>query len=49
MPKNASFEYRVKLHIEHNKNCSYHPEFSKKSEEEMKKNINKLLIRKGYL
>jgi hypothetical protein len=36
MPKNASFEDRVKWHKDHNKNCSCHPGFPKKLEEEMK-------------
>jgi len=46
MPKNATFEERVKWHKEHNKKCSCHPGFPKKLEEEMKKDtffINKLL------
>lgn len=37
MPKNASFEERIKWHKEHNKNCSCHPGFPRKLEEEMKK------------
>ncbi|PIN96682.1 hypothetical protein COU56_00105 [Candidatus Pacearchaeota archaeon CG10_big_fil_rev_8_21_14_0_10_31_9] len=37
MPKNASFEEKVKWHTEHNKYCSCHPGFPKKLEEEMKK------------
>jgi hypothetical protein len=37
MPKNATFEERVKWHKEHNKNCSCHPGFPKKLVEEMKK------------
>ena len=37
MPKNASFEERVKWHTDHNKNCDCHPGFPKKLEEEMKK------------
>ena len=42
MPKNATFEEKVKWHEEHNKNCSCRPGFPKKLEEEMKKrNVNK--------
>jgi len=37
MPKNASFEEKVKWHKEHNKECSCRPGFPKKLEEEMKK------------
>lgn len=37
MPKNATFEERVKWHIEHNKNCSCRPGFPKKLEDEIKK------------
>jgi len=37
MPKNASFEEKVKWHINHNKNCSCRRGFPKKLEEEMKK------------
>ncbi len=37
MPKDATFEERVKWHIEHNNNCSCYPGFPKKLEEEMKK------------
>jgi len=37
MPKNATFEERVEWHTAHNKNCSCHPGFPKKLEEEMKK------------
>ena len=36
MPRNASFEERVKWHTEHNKHCSCHPGFPKKLAEEMK-------------
>jgi hypothetical protein len=35
MPKNASFEQKVKWHTEHNKNCSCHPGFPEKLKEEM--------------
>jgi hypothetical protein len=37
MPKNASFEQRIKWHREHNKNCNCHPGFPEKLKEEMKK------------
>lgn len=37
MPKNATFQEKVQWHTEHNKNCSCHPGFPKKLEEEMKK------------
>lgn len=37
MPKNATFEEKVRWHTEHNKNCSCRPGFPKKLEEEMKK------------
>ena len=37
MPKNATFEEKVKWHKEHNENCSCHPGFPKKLKEEMKK------------
>lgn len=37
MPKNATFEERVKWNMEHNKNCSCHPGFPKRLEEEMKR------------
>ena len=36
MPKNTSFEERIKWHREHNKNYSCHPGFPKKLEEEIK-------------
>jgi hypothetical protein len=36
MPKNASFEERVKWHQDHNKNCLCRPGFPKKLAEEMK-------------
>ena len=36
MPKNATFEQRVKWHLEHQKNCSCRP-ISGKLAEEMKK------------
>ena len=42
MPKNASFEERIKWHLEHNKNCSCRPGFPKKLEEEIKRKTNKL-------
>lgn len=37
MPKNASFEQRVRWHMEYNKNCLCHPGFPKKMKEEMEK------------
>jgi hypothetical protein len=37
MPKNASFEERVKWHMGHNKNCSCRLGFPEKLEEEMRK------------
>ena len=37
MPKNATFEEKVKWHTEHNNNCLCRPGFPKKLEEEMKK------------
>jgi hypothetical protein len=37
MPKNASFEEKVKWHREHNKHCNCRPGFPKKLAEEMKK------------
>jgi hypothetical protein len=37
MPKNATFEEKVRWHTEHNKNCSCRPGFPKKLKEEMKK------------
>ena len=37
MPKNATFEEKVEWHTSHNENCSCHPGFPKKLEEEMKK------------
>ena len=37
MPKNPTFEQRVKWHKEHNKNCQCRPGFPKKLAEEMKK------------
>jgi len=37
IPKDASFEEKFKWHKEHNENCSCHPGFPKKLEEEMKK------------
>jgi len=39
MPKDASFEDRVKWHIEHNKNCSCRPGFPKKLKEVMEKRV----------
>jgi hypothetical protein len=41
MPKNPSFEERVKWHVAHNKNCSCRPGFPKKLAEEMKVKIIK--------
>jgi len=38
MPKNASFEERVKWYTGHNKHCSCRPGFPKKLEEEMEEN-----------
>lgn len=35
MPKNASFEEKVKWHIAHNKNCACRPGVPKKLSEEM--------------
>ena len=37
MPKNASFEERIKWYMEHNKNCSRRLGFPKKLEGEIKK------------
>src|SRR3989344_2376062 len=49
MPKNASFEERIKWHLEHNKNCSCRPGFPKKLEEEMKNKSEAVaLITKAY-
>jgi hypothetical protein len=42
MPKNPSFEERVKWHREHLKNCSCYPTIPKKLSEEMKKRGVKL-------
>ena len=36
MPKNPTFEEKVKWHSEHIKNCNCRPGFPKKLEEEMK-------------
>jgi hypothetical protein len=36
MPKNASFEQRLKWHREHQEHCSCHPGLPKKLMEEMK-------------
>jgi hypothetical protein len=37
MPKNATFEQKVKWHTEHNQNCNCRPGFPKKLAEEMEK------------
>jgi hypothetical protein len=37
MPKNATFEQRVKWHLEHLKNCSCRTEIPSKLAEEMRK------------
>jgi hypothetical protein len=37
MPKNASFEERVKWHLSHNENCACRPGFPEKLKIEMKK------------
>lgn len=37
MPKDASFEERVRWHTEHSKNCSCRPGFPEKLLEEMKR------------
>jgi hypothetical protein len=37
MPKNASFEERVKWHLEHQKHCRCRPGIPQKLAEEMKK------------
>jgi hypothetical protein len=37
MPKNPSFEQRVKWHKEHNKHCKCRPGFPEKLKQEMKK------------
>lgn len=41
MPKNATFEEKVKWHTEHNGNCFCHPGFPKKLLEEMEKRDNR--------
>jgi hypothetical protein len=42
MPKNATFEQKVKWHTEHNKHCSCRPGFPEKLKEEIKKRGIKL-------
>lgn len=42
MPKIATFEERMKWHIEHNKNCTCHPGFPQKLKEEAQKRGLKL-------
>lgn len=37
MPKNATFEQRVKWHLAHTKNCKCRPGIPKKLKEEMKR------------
>ena len=37
MPRNATFEQKVKWHAEHNEHCACRPGFPKKLAEEMKK------------
>ena len=46
MPRNATFEQRVKWHQEHNKHCNCRPGFPKKLAEHMKKGKNKKETRK---
>ncbi|MFH1134225.1 MAG: hypothetical protein V1735_07105 [Nanoarchaeota archaeon] len=37
MPKNASFEERVRWHLDHNRNCACRPGFPKKLAEKMRR------------